>query len=88
MNELSRIRISWRRQMKNLSPKRERSWNLPATSDSDLAAAARAREALVDLFPIDQAVPERLEILRPRVAVVDVIRVLPHVAAKDRAWRL
>src|SRR5687767_9174477 len=51
---------------------------------SPLTAAAGARETLVDLFPIDQVVPESLEILRPGVAVVDVVRVLPHIAAKDR----
>ena len=49
---------------------------------SDLLA--RAGERLVDLFPIDQAIPERLKILRARVAIVDVIGVLPHVAAEDR----
>src|SRR4029078_1171540 len=43
-----------------------------------------AGERLVDLFPIDQVVPERLEILRTGIAVVDVIGVLPHIAAKDR----
>ena len=34
-------------------------------------------------LPVDQ-VPERLDVLRPRVAVVDVVGVLPHVAGQQR----
>src|SRR6185503_6347974 len=43
---------------------------------------------LLDVLPVDQAVPERLEVFRPRVAVVDVIGVLPYVAAEDRGGAL
>src|SRR6187549_2378399 len=43
---------------------------------------------LLDVVPVDQAVPERLEVFRPGVAVVDVIGVLPDIAAEDRARAL
>ena len=36
-----------------------------------------------DEIPVHQ-VPERLDVLRPRVAVVDVVGVLPHVAGQQR----
>src|SRR5690606_36426778 len=36
-----------------------------------------------DELPVDQ-VPERLDVLRTRVAVVDVVRVLPDVAGQQR----
>src|SRR3954462_13340615 len=41
-----------------------------------------------NVLPVDQAVPESLEILRARVAIVDVVGVLPHVAAEDRGGAL
>src|SRR6516165_11950096 len=39
---------------------------------------------LGDVLPIDQMVDEGLEVVRPPVAVVDVVGVLPHVAAEDQ----
>jgi hypothetical protein len=38
-------------------------------------------ELLVDEFPIHQ-VPEGLEVIRARVAIVDVVGMFPHVAAE------
>src|SRR5690554_6717141 len=45
---------------------------------------ARLLEQLVDVVPVDQIVDEGLEILRPGIAVVDVVAVLPDVDAEDR----
>src|ERR1700758_1263594 len=39
---------------------------------------------LGDVLPIDHMVHESLEVVRPPVAVIDVVGVLPHVAAEDR----
>src|SRR6476660_9063175 len=41
-------------------------------------------EQLVDVVPVHEVFQERLEIIRTAVAVVDVIGVLPDVAAEDR----
>src|SRR6516165_8585155 len=35
------------------------------------------------MFPIDEMVHERLEVVRPAVAIIDVVGVLPDVAAQD-----
>src|SRR5215213_6542079 len=48
------------------------------TSDADLA------EHLVDVFPVDQIFAERLQIVGTAVAIIDVVGVLPDVAAEDR----
>src|ERR1700730_14557263 len=40
---------------------------------------------LADVVPIDKTLEERLEIMGAPVAIVDVIGVLPHIAAED--WR-
>ena len=42
------------------------------------------REQLLDIFPIDQVVDERLQIVRAAIAIVDVIGMLPDVTAEDR----
>src|ERR1700744_730987 len=55
---------------------------LPDCCDARLLAGGL--EHFFDIVPVDQAFPERLEVGRSRVAVVDVIGVLPHVAAQDR----
>src|SRR5262249_48100045 len=39
---------------------------------------------LGDVIPIDEMIDERLEVVGPPVAIVDVVGVLPHVAAEDR----
>ena len=44
------------------------------------------REILRDKIPVNQ-IPERLDILRARIAVVDVVRVFPHVASHQRLIR-
>ena len=44
----------------------------------------RRNEHFFDVLPVHQVIQERLEIIRPPVAIVDVIRVLPDVAAQDR----
>jgi acetylornithine deacetylase/succinyl-diaminopimelate desuccinylase-like protein len=44
----------------------------------------RLRVHLRHIFPVHQVLDERLEIVRAAVAIVDVIGVLPHVAAEDR----
>src|SRR3954452_24080323 len=58
--------------------------------DSRLALRApwnddlRLVEQGLDVFPVDEVFHERLEIVGTAVAVVDVIGVLPDVAAQDR----
>ena len=42
------------------------------------------REHLLDMLPIDEIVDEGFEIFRARIAVVDVVAVLPHIDAEDR----
>ena len=62
----------------------------PCAGMTDYGAATallRCLEHFGDVFPIDQIIDERLEVVRAPVAVVDVIGVLPDVAAEDRAWR-
>src|SRR5579859_4101652 len=44
----------------------------------------RLAEHLVDMFPVDEMLEERLQVIRTAVAVIDVIGVLPDVAAEER----
>src|SRR6476469_8164815 len=44
----------------------------------------RECEHLLDVVPVDQIVEPGFEILWPQIAIVDVIRMLPDVAAKQR----
>src|SRR5262245_40447630 len=39
---------------------------------------------LLDVFPIYQMIEKRLDVIRPPVAVVDIVRVLPNIAAQNR----
>src|SRR6476620_1389827 len=48
------------------------------------ALLRRECEHLLDVIPVDQIVEPGLEVFWPEIAIVDVIRVLPHVAAKQR----
>ena len=41
-------------------------------------------EQLGDIFPIDEVIDPRLQIVGPAIAIVDVVGVLPHVDAEDR----
>src|SRR5260370_39148710 len=41
-------------------------------------------EHLGDVLPVDQMIQERLEVIWPPIAVVDIVGVLPHIAAEDR----
>src|SRR5580692_8798486 len=52
--------------------------DFPAQSISGLL------EQLVDIVPVDEIFEERLQVIRTAVAIVDVIGVLPDVAAEDR----
>src|SRR6478752_1004733 len=47
-------------------------------------AGSGLREQLLDIFPVHEILDERLEIVGTAVAIVDVIGVLPDVAAEDR----
>ena len=42
------------------------------------------REQFGHVLPIDQVIEKRLEIIGASVSVVDVVRVLPYIAAQDR----
>src|SRR5262249_14889929 len=39
---------------------------------------------LGDVVPVDEVLPERLQVVGPPVAIIDVIGMLPHVATEDR----
>src|SRR3954447_10893506 len=42
------------------------------------------REQLVDILPVHEMIDEGFQIIRTAVAIVDVVGVLPDVAAQDR----
>src|ERR1700681_5087963 len=46
--------------------------------------ASGLREQLVDIFPVDEIIDERLQIIRAAVAIIDVVGMLPDVDAEDR----
>src|SRR6266851_3822466 len=52
-----------------------------------LPAEARLLQIFICEIPVDQ-VPPRVDVLRPRVAIVDVVRMLPHVAGDYRRLSL
>src|SRR5471030_2889931 len=52
-------------------------------SSRDDQLFGRRDEHLFDMVPVDQVVEERLEIIGPPVAVVDVIGMFPHIAAEN-----
>src|SRR5579871_4881111 len=71
----------------------------PATGESSPVPLLRSRSPagalfhrlsieLGDIFPVDQMVDERLQIIRPAVAVIDIIGVFPHIDAEDRRCAL
>src|SRR3954453_9152976 len=77
--------------------RQSRTWNLeilwcgsPHHSSMLRIAPERCSEASglveqgLDVFPVHEVLDERLEIIRTTVAVVDVVGVLPDVAAEDR----
>src|SRR5437868_6463511 len=43
------------------------------------ASLARRRVHLLNVLPVDEILPERLEIIRPTIAIVDVIGMFPDV---------
>src|SRR6476661_11149405 len=46
--------------------------------------ASNLAEHFVDIVPVDEMIDERLQIVRAAVAVIDVVGVLPNVAAENR----
>src|SRR6476646_9234782 len=42
-------------------------------------------EHFFDVLPVHQVIEERLEIVGPPIAIIDIIGMLPHVAAEN--WR-
>ncbi len=38
---------------------------------------------LQHIIPIDHVIDECLKVLRTRIAIIDVVRMLPHIAAED-----
>src|SRR5215207_322619 len=48
------------------------------------ASARRLRKHLLDVLPVHEVFDERLEVVGPAVAVVDVVGVLPDIDAEDR----
>src|SRR6476620_9337870 len=47
-------------------------------------SSLRLAVKLGDVVPVDEAVDEGLEVVRPAVAIVDVVGMLPDVDAEDR----
>src|ERR1700709_1935950 len=65
----------------------------PESRDSGFDASHRSgmteyrsnlAEQLVDIVPVDEVIDERLQIVGTAVAIVDVVGMLPDVAAEDR----
>src|SRR6202008_4323992 len=48
------------------------------------SAGSGLRKHLVDMFPVDEMIDERLQIIRATIAIIDVVGVLPDVDAEDR----
>src|SRR5215216_265776 len=73
---------SSRRCVRAAAPRAPRSRRSEA-SDGELPGL-RGGVALADLLPVDH-VPPGLEVVRPAVLVLEIIGVLPHVVAEERA---
>src|SRR5450631_4504160 len=56
----------------------------PSDHPGMTALASNLAEQLVDIFPVHQMLDKRLEIIRTAVAIIDVVGMLPDVAAEDR----
>src|SRR5258706_8009637 len=54
------------------------------SSRNDGEPASGFREQLVDILPVHQVIDPRLQIIRPAIAIIDVVGVLPDVDAEDR----
>src|SRR5258706_6958617 len=54
------------------------------TIRNDGEPASGFREQLVDILPVHQVIDPRLQIIRPAIAIIDVVGVLPDVDAEDR----
>src|SRR6202022_3116782 len=57
---------------------------LPPFNSLALASGSGLREQLVDIFPVDEIIDERLQVIRTAVAIIDVVGMLPDVDAEDR----
>src|SRR3981081_760076 len=57
---------------------------LPPFNSLALASGSGLREQLVDIFPVDEIIDERLQILWTAVGIIDVVGMLPDVDAEDR----
>src|SRR5262245_20778648 len=60
----------------------------PLDINQGRALLRRRTVQFADVVPVDQILPERLEIVGPPVAVIDVIGMLPDVAAENRRCAL
>ena len=54
-----------------------------SSGDCDVVVSGLLVE-LQDVVPVDQVVDEGFQVFRPRIAVIDVIGMFPHVDAEDR----
>src|SRR5712671_2062501 len=62
----------------------EKGGSSAAALQNGLPKRSDLREQLVDILPVDEMIDERLQIIRTAVAIVDVVGVLPDVAAENR----
>src|SRR3954468_22661680 len=56
----------------------------PGHDGEGLSDRSSLREQLVDVVPVHQMIDERLEVVGPAVAVVDVVGMLPDIDAENR----
>src|SRR5215208_8104511 len=61
---------------------------MKTVAPEDVENLPRLGKHLLDMLPIDEIVDEGLEILLPPIAIIDVIGMLPHIAAEDRIGAL
>src|SRR2546429_2331802 len=66
----------------SMRPDGFRAWSFGPSRNDEVRS--HLAEQLVDIVPVDQIIAERLQIVGTAVAVIDVVGVLPDVAAEDR----
>src|SRR6266853_6476157 len=70
--------------MRSIEPESRDSGSDPSDHPGMTELASGFREQLVDMLPVHQMIDKRLQIVRTAVAIIDVVGVLPDVAAEDR----
>src|SRR6478752_350794 len=75
----------WRLRRTSCSPEDRRAVDGQRRSTRPIRLFCRRGVTLGDIVPIDQVLNEGLQIVRPAIAIIDVIGVLPDIDAEDRS---